>query len=145
MADDTNDPQVTELPALLRSGRRVSLVTSNHSEELRVVGPDGTVELAVILTPEGPVLRLRGARLEIDSTDSIAVRCRSFELQTEGALSLQAGGDLALSTAREIHAKSMGQTFIDGDYVNLNCGDRTGYHDEGAAGADDDSRVDPNA
>lgn len=129
--DEIQAPKVTELPAQLRSGRRISVVTSTDADELRIVGPDGDLELSVILTPDGPVLRLRGARLEIDSTEAIAVRCRTFELHTEETLDLRAGADLRLTSGGDTHAKAAGQTFIDADYVNLNCGDRSGYHDEG--------------
>lgn len=129
--DEIESPQVTDLPAHLRSGRRISVVTSTEAEELRILGPDGDIELSVVLTADGPLLRFRGARLEIDSTGGIAVRCRSFELHAEENLDLQAGAELRLASGGDTHARAAGQTFIDADYVNLNCGDRSGYHDEG--------------
>lgn len=134
---ERNAPAPLErLPAVLPSGRRLSLVQRDHWEELRIVSPDGEIELAVELTPQGPLLRLRGARLEIDSTGSVAVRCRSFELRTEARIELSAGGGVAVASEGEIRMKSADETFIDGDFVNLNCLDRSGYHDDPAVRGD---------
>lgn len=119
------------LPVELPSGRRIAIRATEHGEELMVLAPDGGMEVSLELTPNGPVFRLRGARLEIDSTESISLSCRSLALRTEEGLILQAGGDLEVGSDHEIRIKSREQTFIDGDFVNLNCRDRTGYHDEG--------------
>ena len=52
-----------------------------EEETLEVVSPDGDVEVSIRLSPEGPVLKLRGARLEIESTDVVAVNCRRLALR----------------------------------------------------------------
>jgi len=126
------------IPAVLPSGRRLLLVKKDLWEELRVVSPKGEIELAVELTPKGPVLRLRGVRLEIESTESVALRCKSFELRAEETMQLHAGGDLGVVCEGEIRMKSARQTFVDGDYVNLNCLERTGYHDDPATAPSED-------
>lgn len=115
------------------SGRSLDLRIGSHQECIEVRSANGDLELSITLTDDGPVFKLRGARLEIDSTDAVAVRCRSFELATEDSLSLHSGGSISVNTEDEIRMRSAQQTFIDGDYVNLNCLDRTGYHDEDAA------------
>lgn len=132
MTDDNPEkrPLSGLIPTLLPSGRRISLVATNRGEELSILSPEGTVEISIELTPSGPLLKLRGARLEIDSTESVALRCKSFELHAERDIQLEAGGDLRVGTTGDVRVKSGAQTFIDGDYVNLNCLDRTGYHDE---------------
>ncbi|MCB9464391.1 MAG: hypothetical protein H6682_11930 [Candidatus Eisenbacteria bacterium] len=119
------------IPAPLPSGRRLLLETTDRGESLVVVSPGGSVELSIELTPTGPVLRLQGARLEIDSTESVALKCKSFELQTQEELRLHAGSGVQVTTDGEVRMKSAQQTYIDADYVNLNCLERTGYHDEG--------------
>lgn len=103
----------------------------------------GDLEMSIELTPQGPVVRLRGASLEIDSSESVAVRCKSFHLRTESELEIQAGGDVRMGSDREIRVRSAGQTFLDGDYVNINCLERTGYHDESSAAAEGGAIGDP--
>ena len=90
------------------------------------------MELRVTLTDEGPVLSLQGARLELVSPGSVAVRCKQFEVETEAGVSFRAGGDIEMHSEAEIRTRTAGSTWIDGDYVNLNCRERTGYHDDPA-------------
>lgn len=116
---------------ILPSGRQMIVRTAPQSEVLELRSPKGDVELSIELTERGPLVRLRGGQLVLDSDESIKIQCRSLEIATREDLAIQSGADLALRSGREIRMKSAKQTFIDGDYVNLNCLDRTGYHDEG--------------
>lgn len=121
---------------VLPSGRRLELQVGDSEERLEIRSPEGELELSVVLTADGPVLKLRGARLEIDSNDTVAVQCRRFELNTEEDVALHAKGSIQMNTDDEVRVKSAQQTFIDGDYVNINCLERTGYHDEEEAKAE---------
>ena len=104
----------------------------DDGETLEVVSPSGDVEVGIRLTPEGPVLKLRGARLEIDSTETVAINCRRFELNADEVLELRAGAGVAVQSDADIQFRSEGQTHIDGDWVNINCDERagTGWHDD---------------
>lgn len=115
---------------VLPSGRSIVVTAQGGREAIEVRSAQGDLEVRVELTDQGPVLSIRGARLEIDSTDTVAVTCRQFELNAQDQLRLHAGGEVGLTTEGEIKMKSAQQTFIDGDYVNLNCLDRKGYHDD---------------
>lgn len=106
------DPEPTRLP----SGRVVAVRAVGGEEAVEVRSADGLLELRLVLTDAGPVLRLRGVRLEVEASDAVALRCREFAVETTGDIRLRAGGD----------------THIDADYVRLNCQPRTGtgYHDD---------------
>jgi hypothetical protein len=67
--------------------------------------------------------------LEIDAADRVAINCREFTVQAQDGVKLASAGSVAVTSEAEIRMRSAAQTFIDGDYVNLNCLDRTGYHD----------------
>ena len=116
----------------LPSGRTVSVRAADGREEIEIRSAGGEMEVRIALTPQGPVLQLRGARLEIDSTDTVAVNCRSFEVNAADGVKIQTAGDIDVRGAGEMRLKTSGQTFIDGDYVNLNCRERAGYHDDPA-------------
>lgn len=124
-------PAVRDSRSLLPSGRQLVVKAHAHDEEIEVRSAGGEVEVRIVLTDQGPILRLRGARLEIDSSDTVAVNCRQFEVNASHGVQLRAAGDVGVQSDAEIRLKSGGQTYIDGDYVNLNCLDRRGYHDEG--------------
>ncbi len=118
---ESSDGQAAPRQAALPSGRTVVLHAEGPREEIEVRSPAGQLELRIALTPEGPVLTLRGVRLQIDSTDTVAVNCRQFSLRTSDGLQLEAGGDMCVRSAGDAH--------IDGKMLLLNCGDRTGYPD----------------
>jgi len=124
-------PAVRDSRSLLPSGRTVVVKAHEHTEEIEVRSSGGEVEVRIVLTEQGPILRLRGARLEIDSSDTVAVNCRQFEVNASHGVQLRTAGDVEVQSDAEIRLKSGGETYIDGDYVNLNCLDRRGYHDEG--------------
>lgn len=98
----------------LRSGATVSVHTDRQGETIVLRSAGGAVDLSIRMTDQGPVLSLKGVRLEIEATEEVAVRCREFSVDARDGIRLTSGGS----------------TFIDGDYVNLNCLDRTGYHDQ---------------
>ncbi len=120
-------PRVSRLP----SGKSIVVSADRDSETIEVRSGSGDMELRIALTDEGPVITLRGAKLNLESTDTVSVNCRRLELNTTEDLQINTGGSMGVQSDDEIRMKSAQQTFIDGDYVNLNCLDRTGYHDEG--------------
>ncbi len=105
----------------LRSGATVSVHPDPRGETIVLRSAAGLVDLSIRMTDQGPVLSLRGVRLEIEATEELAVRCREFTVEARDGIRLASGG--------EVHVRSQGQTFVDGDFVNLNCLDRAGYHD----------------
>jgi hypothetical protein len=113
----------------LRSGATLTIRTDAGGEDVVVRSAGGAMELRFRITDDGPVLSLRGVRLEIDAADSVAINCREFAVQAHDGVKLASGGTVEVASGAEIRMRSAAQTFIDGDYVNLNCLDRTGYHD----------------
>jgi hypothetical protein len=112
----TSSFRPSDLAQKLPSGRDVILHVRQDKEEIEVRSPDGMLELKILLTPTGPVVQLKGGRLEIESSDAVTVNCQKFEV----------------NAAQGIDLKSQKNINVDGDYVQLNCGDRTGYHDDPA-------------
>ncbi|MDX2016976.1 MAG: hypothetical protein SFY95_04960 [Planctomycetota bacterium] len=117
----------------LASGRQIAIgETAGGGETLEVRAPDGTLELRIALTDQGPVLSLRGVRLEIDSTEAVAVRCKEFAVETTGGLDLRAGGDVRLNARGEVGLRSSGATNLDAEVLNLNCADRSEWAESDA-------------
>jgi hypothetical protein len=68
--------------AVLPSGRSIVIQADAENEFLEVSAPGGEMELRIAFTPEGPVVRLHCARLELASSGDVAMNCRSFDLRT---------------------------------------------------------------
>lgn len=136
----------------LAHGRSLEWISGDAAaggDVLAIRDPDGNLEVTVALEAGGPVVRVRGARLEVATPEELAVDCRALQLRAREGLSLEAGGDFRVRSGAEIRMKSRRSAFIDADWVNLNCLDRTGYHDEhledAGAGADADADADTDA
>jgi hypothetical protein len=127
----------TPAPAelMLPSGRSVSFTADGAREELQVRSAQGQMELRITLTKDGPVLSLSGVRLEINSSDAVSVNCRAFEVSAAEGVRMRTLGDVAIAAGGELRAKTGGKMHLDGEMVNLNCGDRAGYPDEQTAEA----------
>lgn len=105
---------------VLPSGRSIVVTLSDGQERLEIRDPGGEVEVRVLLTTSGPVVELRGARLAIESADTVAVHCRRLELlATEGA-DLHSEGDVRI-TGREVGVKTENDIRLDGAKIRLNC------------------------
>jgi phage gp45-like len=98
---------------LLPSGRSVVVKLNEGREELEIRAPDGAVEVQIVLTESGPVVRLHGARLELAATETVAVDCKRFEVHTSEATKLESDGELRVKTADDVH--------INGKFIRLNC------------------------
>lgn len=85
-------PETIELHAP-RSGRTIVLLLEEGGERLRVAAPGGGVELSIRLTPEGPVLELHGAAIELVASREVAVRCERFVVDAREDVVIAAGGD----------------------------------------------------
>ena len=114
----------------LPSGATLTVRADAGGEEIQLRSANGAMELRIRMTDDGPVVSLHGMKLEIEAADSIAVKCREFTVDSQEAVRLNTGGNFEVRSASEIRMRSAAETFLDGDYVMLNCGDRTGYHDD---------------
>jgi len=104
----------------LPSGRSVVMRAVQGQEELEIRTAEGELEVRVTLTEAGPVIQLRGARLEVESPDAVLFHCRRFEVHAAERLDLQSGGDAGIM-ARELRVKTEGDVRIDGEVIRLNC------------------------
>ena len=101
----------------LASGRQVRVSTGAdwQSEHLQVISPDGKVEIEILLTANGPVVRVSGGALQMDSPNSI-------QLRAAGGVEIEAE-ELRVRTRKSVH--------LNGETIRLNCDE--GVPPEGGA------------
>jgi hypothetical protein len=114
-SDVIEAPQERTLP----SGRSVVVRVDKGSEELEIRSAQGDVEVRITLTESGPVVCLKGARLELESPDAVAVRCRRLDIETEEATRLASAGDVQI-TGHEMHVQTEDDIHMKGKIIRLN-------------------------
>jgi hypothetical protein len=105
---------------LLPSGRSVVVKVTGGCEELEIRDAEGQLEVSVVLTTDGPVVRVRGGRLELDAVDTVDVRCRRFEVHTAESTDLSSSGPVRI-TGEELRVKTEDDIHLNGQVIRLNC------------------------
>ncbi|HVA49023.1 MAG TPA: hypothetical protein VNH11_21855 [Pirellulales bacterium] len=105
---------------MLPSGRSVVLKVADGCEELEVRSPGGEVEVRITLTDNGAVVSLRGGRLEMESADAVALKCRRFDVATAEGTTLASAGDVLIA-GQGMRVKTEGDIHINGGIIHLNC------------------------
>jgi hypothetical protein len=110
-------PELRPLP----SGRSVVVrVGTGGDEEVEVRGLDGTPEVRIRLTADGPVVQVRGGRLELEAADTVAIQCRRFEVHAPEGIDLNTAGDVRI-TGREVTARTADDIHLNARTIRLNC------------------------
>ncbi len=117
------DPQASELPEIvervLPSGRTLVLRLGSAGEDIEIRSAEGALDLCIKLTDAGPVVSLRGARIEVDAAD-VAFRVRDFDVQATGTVRLASEREVQLE-ADELRAETKRDIHLNGAFIRLNC------------------------
>ena len=116
----TNETQISKRETTFPSGRTVQ-ISLDGQEQIQVYSPSGDLEVSLQFTDTGPVLKLSGAKLQLDAAEDIQVRCNTFAVETRDGTDLRSDGDVNIQAGGELRVKTDGATHIDGDMLYLNC------------------------
>jgi hypothetical protein len=111
-----------------RSGRRIALASDGAEDRLVVRAPDGTVELTIRLTADGPVLVVSGAALELAATRDVTIECERFSVRARGEAEVVADGSVRVEghAARvearrgNVEIQANDDVVVDGERIYLN-------------------------
>ena len=116
-------PTEAELPFQgyrFSTGHRVVFLRAGEREEVQLRAPEGDVQLRIVLTPEGPVIRLSHASLEIEALDTVRTRCQRFEVDARESVQVHAGQALALHSDKDMHLNATGEIVAVSELIRLN-------------------------
>ena len=86
----------------LPSGRVVEARAERGGDErVTVRSASGEVELEVVMTPRGPLLRFRAADLELAATGEVSVECDRFRVRAESGIVQETAGNFGLRVGGE--------------------------------------------
>lgn len=97
----------------LPSGRSLAVRLGDAGEEIEIRSPEGEVEVQIVLTEQGPVVKLQAARLELAATEEIQLNARRLALHSQE--------QTEVTTAGVVRVQSQGDTHINGKMLYLNC------------------------
>jgi len=113
----------------LPSGRTLTVRVGAEGEELEVRDRGGGLELSISLTEAGPMVRIRAARIALESPETISLQCRRFEVETTEAVQLRSDGAVQVG-AREMRVRTEDDIHLDGAMIRLNCDSPPGLPSE---------------
>ena len=121
---DPGEPQPNpnvERTAPLETGRRVLIRNGSDAQTVEVRGPDGLVEVQIVITPQGPVVKLTAGRLEIATTEDVDISCRTFKVHAAKAVEIESEGKMALRSEDDLDLEAkQGDFRAKGETVWLN-------------------------
>jgi hypothetical protein len=71
-----------------------------------IVGSDGRVQLSITLTADGPVLRLEGTGLKIQTAGTLALDAEQIALHGRRGVAISSGGDASITVAGDLEARA---------------------------------------
>ncbi|UCE82699.1 MAG: hypothetical protein JSV47_13535 [Deltaproteobacteria bacterium] len=104
----------------LDSGRQVLILSDENQDRLEIVEPNGEVAIKVRLTDEGPVVTIRGAHLELKSTETLALEAKRVKIKAEEAAVVKSEGSLEIDSSKKMDIHSEDDIRVVGKMIYLN-------------------------
>jgi hypothetical protein len=110
---------------VLHGHRMLSIDTNEARSELRLLSPEGELELTLEVGPHGPTVRLRAVNLAIEAGGRVDITASTLALRAEEKLLLSSGGDVVVEAPRgDVRLKAQDDVALDGERILLNSPDR---------------------
>lgn len=105
----------------LPSGRKLSVENIGGNDAIQIRSQDNqTLEVEILLTPEGPKLRLRHTSIEIDAVKSLQLNCEDLTIKSSKSVQVEAAEDLIQKAGGKTVMTSEEDTVIKGKLIHLN-------------------------
>ena len=105
---------------VLNSGRQIVAHSKGEVDLLEIREADDRILLEVRLTQSGPVISLKGARLELSAMEEISLDARKINIRSEEETRLSSQGGLAIDTRGNIDIKSGEDIKLESKVIHLN-------------------------
>jgi hypothetical protein len=113
----------------LPSGRAVEARAERDGERVTVRAASGEVEVEILLTDRGPVLRLRAVDLQLAAEGAVSVDCGELRVRAERGIVQETGGEIALrgraakieSERGDVEIAANDDVVLRGERIKMNC------------------------
>jgi hypothetical protein len=104
----------------LDSGRQIIVDPSEKEEVIQIVEPKGEIAMSVRMTAAGPVVTVRGAHLELKSTETITLEAKKIKIRAKEEAVVESKGSLEIDSAKKMDIHSDDEIRVDGKMIHLN-------------------------
>jgi hypothetical protein len=119
--------RVAELP--LTGGRTLAILCNDAGEEIQLFAPDGEVELTIVVTEDGPVLKMRAVRVEVNGAEDVSFSCQRFAVHTTESTNFTTDGQIRLRSQEQVLIRAAEELDLKGRPVRTNVRDGLFYDD----------------
>jgi hypothetical protein len=104
----------------LDSGRQIIVHSDEKEELIQIVEPKGEIAMTVRMTDAGPVVTVRGAHLELKSTETITLEAKKITIHAKEEAVVESEGNLEIDSAKKMDIHSDDEIRVDGKMIHLN-------------------------
>jgi hypothetical protein len=95
----------------LHRGRTLTLTPTADEDLVEIRSGEGSVEIRLRITDEGPILELESVRLSLRAARSVDVDTEEFNVKA---------GEITLSGRADVHVDAGGDVRVTGETIHLN-------------------------
>lgn len=110
----------TEKRLQLDSGRQIIVSSADEDELIRIVEPQGEISLTIRMTEAGPVFSVKGARLEIKSTETLSLEAKKIKIHAREETAIDSDGEMKIDSAKKMDIHSDDDIRVEGKFIHLN-------------------------
>lgn len=115
-----SDVEHSKMRMQLESGRQVMVHSSEKEERIEITESDGAIIMNVRMTDDGPVISVRGAHLELKSTETIALEAKTIKIKAEEEALVESKGSLEIDSSKKMAIHSNDDICVAGKIIYLN-------------------------
>jgi phage gp45-like len=104
----------------LDSGRQIIVDSGEKEDLIHIVESKGEVVMTVRMTEGGPVVTVRGAHLELKSTETITLEAKKIELRADEEAAVTSKGSLEVTSEKNLDIQSNDEIRVNGKMIHLN-------------------------
>ena len=104
----------------LDSGRQVLVRSDQEAEYIEITEPNGEFTLKVRMTDDGPVVSVHGARLELKSSETIALEAKKIAIRAEEEAVFESKGSLDMDAKKKMNIQCDDDVKLVGKIIHLN-------------------------
>ena len=90
----------------LVAGQQLLLERGNSEDVILLSDQDGQVQLSIVVTPAGPVLKIEGLQLLIQASGSLAIDAEQVAIRGRKGVFIDSGSNVRLSAASDMELEA---------------------------------------
>lgn len=116
---EVTDEATDRREVFLRDGRTLVVSDAGADQLVEIRSESGMLELRIKLTPEGPVLQMESARLQLKATEAVEIESKRVAITGTEQVEVR-GGAVQVSGEEDVNVDAKGDVKVVGKMIFLN-------------------------